>query len=149
MIWTRYAFFIVLTLVLGISFIGKFSSDPYPLWDCIFFPAYAVWIFSLDGIHLDPRRLASKIDCGEAGLEVTYRFRRQPVRLRWENIWGMDFTSSTCVIHSDSKLIRFSINENAGFKTKKVILKTIVRRAALRFVEGRFWVPYYRRSDAP
>ncbi len=149
MFWLRHLFFLLLTLALGILFYFKFSSAISTVWDALFLAIYILWIFSLNGIQLNPWLLAKKIECGEDGLEVSYRFRRTPVRLRWADIGGMDFTYAACIIRSSPSSIKFAIDENSGFKKKNIILKTIVERASLRFVEGRFWRPFYRRADAP
>jgi hypothetical protein len=146
--WLRYIGFFLLTLGLGISIYEKFSNDTSLLWDGLFLGFYTLWLFSLSGIRLDPRGLARKIDCREDGLEVTYRFRRTPARLRWADIQGMDFTYTACIILGNPSAIKIALNEYSGFKQKNVIQKIIVERASLRFVEGRFWRPYYRRAEA-
>ncbi|MGB7540193.1 MAG: hypothetical protein WBM17_16755 [Anaerolineales bacterium] len=145
MFWLRYIGFLLLTLALGISFYFKFSNANSPVWDGVFLALYFFWLFSLNGIQLNPWRLARKIDCGETGIEVSYWFRGTPARLRWADIRGMDLTYTTCIIRGNSSPIKFAINENFGFKEKNVILKTIAERASLRFVEG----PIYRRAEAP
>jgi hypothetical protein len=149
MFWLRHFVFLLLTLALGISFYYKFFDASSPVWDALFLAIYIIWLFSLNGIQLNPWLLAKKIECGEAGLQVSYWFRRRPVRLRWADIWGMDFAHTACIIRSSPSSIKFAIQENSGFKKKNIILKTIMERASLRFVEGRFWRPFYRRADAP
>ena len=149
MFWLRYTGFFLLTLALGVSFYAKFFNDSSPVWDSLFLGLYFIWLFSLNGIPLDPRWMARRIECGKDGLEVSYRFRRAPVRMRWADIRGMDFTYTACIIQGNSSAIKIAINENSGFREKNVILKTIVERASLRFVEGRFWKPFYRRAEAP
>ncbi len=146
--WLRYIGFFLLTLGLGISIYVKFSNDTSLLWDGLFLVFYTLWLFSLNGIPLDPRGLAGKIECGEDGLEVTYRLRRAPVRLRWADIRGMDFTYTAGIIRGNPSNIKIALNEYSGFREKNIILKIIVERASLRFVEGRFWRPYYRRAEA-
>ncbi len=145
----RYALFFLLTLALGTAVFFKASRERSLTWDGLFLGAYILWLFSLDGIPFDPRRLAGRIECGGSGLEVAFRFRKKPVRVRWEDLWGMDFTPYTCIIRSTPATIKFSIGEGSGFREKDTILKTISDRASLRFVEGGFRMPFYRRADAP
>ncbi len=147
--WLRHIGFFLLTLGLGISICVKFSNDNSLLWDGLFLVFYTLWLFSLNGIPLDPRGLARKIECREDGLEVTYRFRKAPARMRWADIQGMDFTYTACIVRGNPSAVKIALNEYSGFREKNVILKIIVERASLRFVEGRFGRPFYRRAEAP
>jgi hypothetical protein len=147
--WLRYLSFLLLTTAFLISAYQRVVHGASPFWDLAFFVTYISWLFLINGMQFDPRGLTRKIDCEEDGLEVTFWFRKIPVRLRWTDIWGLDFKYASCIIRGYPASLRIALHENSGYKEKNIILKTIVDRSSLRFVEGRFWMPWYRQVDAP
>jgi hypothetical protein len=144
----RCLLFGFLTVALGVALYEKFHNSASPEWDILLFLAYLPWFFSLGEIQFNPFRLARRIDCGDGGIEVQYWIGGKTTRADWKDVWGLDFTRSNCVLRTSGAPIHFSLSNNSGFEKEKVLLKTIVERAELRFVKGQFWSPFYRRADA-
>jgi hypothetical protein len=145
----RYVLFGVLTLALLLFFIIRYALGRSFVSDLIWLGFYSVWFFSLNEIPIDIRLLLEKIECAPEGLELTYRFPKNTVRLPWEDILDLEAGFAACAIRAEQKPIRFLATEKAGFKQKDLILKTIIHRASLRFVEGNLLRSVYRRGDAP
>jgi hypothetical protein len=145
----RYLLLILLSAILAVSGYEKFSGSDSTVWDLLFFGTYVLWLFLLSGTPFNPFRLARRIECGDGGIAVFHRFRREPVRAGWGEIGGLDFSSEACILRTAGAPIRFALGSGAGIPEEKILLKTIVERAQLRFVEGRFRTPFYRRADAP
>jgi hypothetical protein len=148
-ILARYGLFLLLSALLGISVFERIYAANSTLWEVLFVAAYLPWLFALTGWHLNPLRLARRIECGDGGIAVFYPLRRDPVRADWTEILGLDYSASTCILQTAVAPIRFTIGSGSGIREEKILLQTIVERAQLRFVEDRFRAPYYRRADAP
>jgi hypothetical protein len=85
---------------------------------------------------------APRLQCDQNGIEIKYRLRRSPRRQTWAEIWGLDtpYISDMCTIQSVTSL-KFPTK---GLNEMPTLIKTIVERASLNFVEG----ATYRRFDA-
>jgi hypothetical protein len=90
------------------------------------------------------RFLAStpRLRCDQNGIEIKYLLRRSPRRQTWAEIWGLDspYIRDTCTVRSGTSS-KFSTK---GLNEMPTLIKTIVKRASLNFVEG----ATYRRFDA-
>ena len=85
---------------------------------------------------------APHLRCDQNGLEIKYRLRRSSHRQTWAEIWGLDtpYVSDMCTLQSSTSS-KFSTK---GLNEMPTLVKTIVERASLNFVEG----ATYRRFDA-
>ncbi len=83
-----------------------------------------------------------RLRCDQNGIEVKYRLRRSPHRQTWAEIWGLDtpYIRDTCTVRSGTS----SKFPTKGLNEMPTLIKTIVERASLNFVEG----ATYRRFDA-
>ena len=148
--WFRYLFWLSLTVILIFLLIGGgYFSHPSPVLAGIYLIVFLLWLYSMGEVSFDIRLYGEKIACGPIGLDVTYWFRRKAVRLLWKEIKEMEYTNSVCVINCQEGPVRFLISERSGCKEKMVILKTIVQRASLNYVEGDFRKSVYKRYEAP
>ena len=83
-----------------------------------------------------------RLRCDQNGIEIKYRLRRSSHRQAWTKIWGLDtpYVSDMCTIQSGTSL-KFPMK---GLNELPTLIKTIVERASLNFVE----IATYRRFDA-
>jgi len=83
-----------------------------------------------------------RLRCDQHGLEIKYRLRRSPNHRAWAEIWGLDtpYIGDACTIRSSTSS-KFSTK---GLNETPTLIKTIVERASLNFVES----ATYRRFDA-
>jgi hypothetical protein len=83
-----------------------------------------------------------RLRCDQNGIEIKYRLRRSPNRQTWAEIWGLDtpYIRDTCTVRSGTS----SKFPTTGLNERPTLIKTIVERASLNFVEG----AAYRRFDA-
>jgi hypothetical protein len=83
-----------------------------------------------------------RLRCDQNGIEIKYRLRRSPNRQTWAEIWGLDtpYIRDMCTVRSGTSL-KFPTK---GLNETPTLIKTIVERASLNFVEG----ATYRRFDA-
>jgi hypothetical protein len=143
----RFILFAVLTLTLILSFPVRFVLGRILLMELVWVGFYAVWLFTLPEIPFDMRPLLEKIECAPEELVLSFLFPRRTVRLPWESIRELTAGFSGCTLRGEGKPVRFFLQRKGGFREKDVILKTIVQRASLRFVEGNPLQSVYRRSD--
>jgi len=112
----------LLVFVIGVSILGGLLS----------------FVFRIGRFLVSTPRLC----CDQNGIEIKYRLRRSPNRQTWAEIWGLDtpYVSGLCTVRSgiSSKFPTKGLNE------MPTLIKTIVERASLNFVE----VATYRRFDA-
>jgi hypothetical protein len=145
----RFVLFAVLTLALILSFPIRYLMERILILELAWAGFYAVWLYSLKDVPFDLRLLLEKIDCAADGLELAFRFPKRTVRLPWESIRELETRFSSCTIRAEGKPVRFLLDRIGGFREKDIILKTILHRASLRFVESNLLRSVYRRSDAP
>lgn len=144
----RYLYLIVFTLVMILLLIANAIHTHSPLLQWIYVLGFTVWLFSLNDVPINPRAYATRIVCTLDNLEIYYDWRRKSVQLDWEHIWGMDYADPLSRIYSDDGVSRFVLSERYGFKEKKMVLKTIVTRASLNYIEGNIRAVVYKRFDA-
>ena len=110
--------------------------------------SFGIFLFSLNDTPLDFSVYAEKIGIKQQKLEVSYWLLKEPVSLKWDKIWGLDYVIPVCMVYSEGGKTRFLLSERFGCKEKPIVMKTIVKRANLNFVEGNFRKVMYRRYDA-
>ncbi len=144
----RYIALMISTLGLILLFIAN-AIDPHSLiLEGIYLVWFAIFMFSLNDTPVDIRVYAEKIGIRQQKLEVSYWMRKDPASLEWDKIWGLEYVSPVCLIYSGDDKRRFLLSERFGCKEKDVVLKTIVHRAALSYVEGNVQKLIYRKPDA-
>jgi hypothetical protein len=121
--------------------------------NCILAVMYPALLFSgALSIFLTFPTWASRIRCDQEGIEVKSLLRPYSKRWAWTEIEELDMlwpaaSSRTYVIRSKKNSLRVSIE---GFSQEATLIKTILERASLNFVEGSIGaVSYtYKRFDA-
>ena len=144
----RYITLMVSTLVMILIFIANAIYTHSPLLEGIYLVSFGIFLFSLNDTPLDFRVYAEKIGIKQQKLEVSYWMLKEPVNLKWDKIWGLDYVIPVCMVYSEGGKTRFLLSERFGCKEKPIVMKTIVKRANLNFVEGNFRKVIYRRYDA-
>ncbi len=147
-LWLRYIFMIVFTVVWIALLIANAFHTNSPVLEGIYIVSFAIWLISLNETPFDLRVYANKIALKHTGLEVTYWFRKMPIHVDWQDIWGLDYANSVCEVHNVAGRLRFLVSERFGCKEKKFVLKTIIKKADLLYVEGNSMVQKYRRAEA-
>jgi len=147
-LWLRYISMIVFTMVWIALLIANALHTNSPVLEGIYIVSFAIWLISLNETPFDLRVYANKIALGRTGLEVTYWYRKGAFHVDWQDIWGLDYSNSVCEVHNNGGRLRFLVSERFGCKEKKVVLKTIVRKSELHYVEGNSMVQMYRRAEA-
>jgi hypothetical protein len=106
----------------------------------------------LSGASFNPWTLlahASRIRCDPTGIEIKYWLRSSPRRHAWTEIEGLEIGAGTSdhvyTIRSGKAAVRFS---TAKLNEESTLIKTILERASLHFVEGIVGRTTYRRFDA-
>lgn len=143
----RFILFAILTLTLILSFLVRFVLGRILLMEMVWVAFYAVWLFTLPEIPFDLRPLLEKIECAPDELVLSFLFPSRTVRLPWESIRELTAGFSGCTLRGEGKPVRFFLRGKGGFREKNVILKTIVHRTSLRFVENNLVRSVYRRND--
>jgi len=144
----RYITLMVSTLVMILIFIANAIHTHSPLLEGIYLVSFGIFLFSLNDTPLDFRVYAEKISIKLQKLEVSYWMLNKPVSLEWDKIWGLDYVNPVCMVYSEIGKTRFLLSERFGCKDKSIVMKTIVKRANLNYVEGNFRRTEYRRYDA-
>ena len=146
--WLRYIFLIISTLMMILLLAANGLHYDFPALQWIYIIGFALWLFYLNETPFDIRIYARKIICSQEGLKIDYWYMNQSVILGWKEIWGMDFSEPVCKVYTEGRMTRFLISERFGCKQQKPVLKTIVERARLNYVEGNFRNTSYRRYEA-
>lgn len=144
----RYIALIGFTIVMVLLLIANAIHTNYPVLEWVYVVGFAVWMFTLNETPFDYRVYARSIHLQQAGLEVEYWLGRAPQHLDWASISGMDYSNPVCMLIGQDKRMRFLLSERFGCKEKPVVLKTIVARAGLSYVEGNFQKLIYRKPEA-
>ncbi len=144
----RYVALIISTLVLlGILIACTlYTKTPWIMLSYAIF--FAIFMFVLSDTPLDIRVYGEKIAIRPDGLEVKFWLQSRPQFLEWAKIWGIDYFSPVCTVLSAGGKMRFLLSEGFGCKEQNLLLKTIIARADLRYVEGNFMKLSYRKPDA-
>lgn len=145
----RYILVLSLTIALFFSLALKFYLERSFVLDLTYVIMMIIWFFSLNEIPLDIRRYAAKIECNEENVKITYWIGKKKVAIDWQAIWGMESTSREFRLYHGEKTERFILNARNGRKETETMLKTIIERASLRFVQVGFQKAVYKRHDAP
>ncbi len=102
----------------------------------------------LSGASFNPWTLlayASRIRCDQAGIEIKYWLRPSPRRHAWTEIEGLEVGASALdhvyTIRSGKGALRFS---TVKLNEESTLIKTILERASLHFVEGTVGRATYR-----
>jgi hypothetical protein len=144
----RYITLMVSTLVMILIFIANAIQPHSTLLEGIYLVCFGIFLFSLNDTPIDFRVYAEKIGIRQQKLELSYWMLKEPVSLEWEKIWGLDYVDPVCMVYSAGGKTRFLLSERFGCKEKSIVMKTVVKRANLNFVEGNFRKLMYRRYDA-
>ena len=147
--WLRYVSLIGFTIVMILLLIANGIHNDSPLLQWIYIVVFTVWLFSLNDTPFDFRVYTEKVSCSRESLEIKYWFKRLSFQFQWEDVWEMDYTEPVCEIFVDGRKSCFLMSERYGCKEQKVVLRTIVDRAALNYVEGTIRTMLYRRYEAP
>jgi hypothetical protein len=82
-------------------------------------------------------------------MELVARPRSRAGRLGWEEVDGLETFAEVCTVRAGQKQLRFPIAPPFGLRRANVLMKTIISRAGLRFVDARFGTgATYKRFDA-
>ncbi len=144
---TRYILMLSLTVTLISLLIAKFYLERSFTLDMTYAIVFMVWLFSLNEVPLDLRRYIAKIECNQTNVEITSWIRKKAVNIDWQEIWGMEYSYSECRLYTHEGIVRFLLN--TGITRKETMLKTIIERSSLNFVETDFRKTVYKRYDAP
>ncbi len=148
-LWLRYIVLVITTLIMTLLIIANFIHKYSPVLEGIYILVFLVWMFSLNETPNDFRVYAENVICDQEELVVKYWFRKRPIQLRWEEIWGMNYSQPVCVVFRMDGKIRFLLSERFGCKEQTLVLKTIAKRSDLNYVGGNFNKMVYRRYNAP
>ncbi len=144
----KYLALLISTVALLVIFIAN-TAYPKTAWLMFLFAvAFAIFMFALSDTPLDLRTYCQKISIRSDGLELRYWLKPNPALIAWDSIWGMDYSSPTCELLAAQRKMRFLLSEQYGCKEQLPLLKTIVTRAGLLYVEGNFRKLSYRKPDA-
>ena len=147
-LWLRFLSMIVLTLVLLALLMANVFNKNTPVLEGIYIVCFAAWLISLNETPLDLRVYAHRIAFVQTGLDVSYWYRKKPIYVGWQEIWGLDYANSVCTIHKNGGKLRCIVSERFGCTENKLIVKTIISKAELLYVEGNSMVQKYRKADA-
>jgi hypothetical protein len=118
--------------------------------DAVMIVIYMGLLFS--GASFNPWTLlayASRIRCDQVGIEVKFWLRPSPRRHAWTEIEGLEIGAGASdhvyTIRSGQGFLRFSTEK---LNEEPTLIKTILERASLHFVEGIVGRATYRRFDA-
>lgn len=144
----RYIALIGFTILMVLLLIANAVHTYSPVLEWVYIIGFAIWLFSLNDTPFDYRVYARSIHLQQAGLDVEYWLGSAPRHLDWASISGMDYSNPVCMLIGQEKKMRFLLSERFGCKEKSVVLKTIVARAGLSYVEGNFQGLTYRKPEA-
>jgi hypothetical protein len=147
-LYGRYLALIISTLVLMAVLIGNILYPRSPVFMALYAIVFAAFMFSLSDTPVDIRVYGEKISLRLDGLEVRYWLHTRPRFHEWANIWGVNYANNVCEVLSDNGKQRFLLSERFGCQEQDLVLKTIITRAGLRFVEGDLRKLIYRAPDA-
>jgi hypothetical protein len=147
-LWLRYLVLVATSLLLVIMLIANVIYKYSLVLELVYVVIFLAWMLALNETPLDLRVYAQKVICSSDGIEVKYWFKAQPILVLWHDIWGLDFSEPVCILFTLAKRSRFILSERFGCQQQKVILKTIVERSDLNYVEGNFIRLIYRRYEA-
>ncbi len=144
----RYLSLIFFTLLMIALLIANAIHPSAPLLEGLYIVGFALWMFFLNETTFDFRVYARSFRLLADGLEVSYWLAHRPRKVAWSSISGMDYINPLCKVMSQDGTLRFLISERFGCKDRPAVLKTIVSRAGLRYVEGNFQKLVYRKPGA-
>lgn len=144
----RYLALMISTLALILTLVGNVIYPRSPVLMVLYAVVFAIFMFALNDTPLDIRVYGEKISLRLDSLAVKFWLLNKPATREWESIWGVDYTNPICEVLSKNGKLRFLLSKRFGCLEQSVILKTIVRRAGLSYVEGTFRKLTYRKPDA-
>jgi hypothetical protein len=145
----RYILMVSLTIALITLLVTKFYLTRALVVDLTYALVFGIWLISLSEIPLDIRRYVDRIECDHTNLVISYWVRKNPIVLDWREIWGLEFSYRECKLYSNKKTVRVLLHAGNVLIRKENLLKTMIRRSSLNFVETNFVKTVYKRSDAP
>ncbi len=141
----RYILLVLSTVVMLLLLIANGIRTHVPALEAVYLVFFAIWLFSLNETPFDYRVYTQKIVCDMDRLQVFYWLPRRVVSLEWTKITGMEYTEPVCTLLHDAGKLRFLVSERFGCREKPTVLKTIVDRSGLHYVEGNLTRLEYRR----
>jgi len=144
----RYIALMLSTLALLLMLFVNFRYPRSTVWEGIYIVFFALFMFTLNDTPIDVRVYVDKITIRSEELEVSFWMLKKPACLPWEQIWGVDYTNPLCTLLTKENKLRFLLSKRFGCEQKDEVLKTIVERAGLSYVEGNFQILSYRKPDA-
>ncbi len=144
----RYLALILFSLLMVALLIANAIHTSSPLLEGMYIVGFMLWMFFMNETPFDFRVYSRSILLLPDRLEVSYWFSRKARKVSWSSISGMDYTNPVCTVMSQESSLRFLVSEHFGCKEKPAVLKTIVTRAGLNYVEGNFQKLTYRKPGA-
>ncbi len=132
-------------VIWGVYFVGRLAWD----FDSVFLDVALPLLLWTSAIFTMawPTRLIASVAVAPESLDLRYRFPPRTRRIGWPDIQGLDVAGTDLWLRTPGRAARFSIQ---GLGDPGGLIGAIVRRASLRFVEGRIGPALiYRRAEAP
>jgi hypothetical protein len=114
--------------------------------------AYLGIILVMSGSPVFPWMYPLRIQCDPMGIEIKSIFRLTSRRLDWKEISGLELYPPNRYIiqmNNHKRIIRFIDRHSLGSDYEMMLVKTIIERASLNFVEVNVGKVVYRKFDAP
>lgn len=143
----RYIALMISSMAMISVLIANTINRNSPVLEGVYIVVFAIFMFTLNDTPLDIRVYAEKISISEKMLELSFWLLKKPVQLEWEKILGLEFNNPVCTVLSEGRKTRFLLSERFGSKDKSIVMKTIIDRANLKFVDGNFQSSIYRKPD--
>ncbi len=144
----KYLTLMISTLALLLILIANAVYPKVPWLMVLYALAFAVFMFTLSDTPLDLRVYGQRLSFRPEGLEIKHWLLPKPTFLAWDNIWGLNYSNPVCELMGTHSKLRFLLSEQYGCQEQAMLLKTMVARAGLLYVEGNFRKLSYRKPDA-
>ncbi len=144
-------------LIVGVVLWGRLDRQGplTPLtFEWILLAIYTACLFLWNSVPLNFRLIPKQIDCLPDELVVTYQFRKKPIHLKWQDIWGLETRIRVMVITTNQKPVRFFIPYPSNHKSTDALkwdalIQAIAQRADLNNVDAGIGLVSYKRYEAP
>ncbi len=144
----RWLALMLSTLALVAALFANYKYRNEAVWEVLYLVLFAIFIFALNDTPLDIRVYATHLALRREGIEIRFWMTAAPTRLSYAQISGMDYANPVCTLLSQGKKTRLILSERFGCPQREVILKTILERSGLIYVEGNFQKLSYRKPAA-
>ena len=144
----KYLALLVSTVILLVILIANVIYPKTPWLMVLYAVAFAIFMFALSDTPLDLRVYGQKLAIRSDGLEIRFWLLHKSAYIDWSSIWGLDYSNPVCELLSTHGKMRFLLSEQYGCKEQTALLKTMVTRAGLLYLEGNFRRLSYRKPDA-